>query len=111
MGRLRLPRPQIATKLYGAIALTLAVVYALAAATTDFAGRTEEAARRLQKDGVAVALTMGQVEASLERQRRLVAMAPFVSDPGLRDRDGRAYGELTDEVAASMRAPGLRRPS
>ena len=39
---LGLPRPQIATKLYGAIALALAVVYLLGAATIQFAGRTEE---------------------------------------------------------------------
>jgi len=32
--RFRLPRPQIATKFYGAIALILAVVYVLAAAAT-----------------------------------------------------------------------------
>ena len=37
--RLRLPRPQIATKLYGAIALILAVVYVLAGAATHFASR------------------------------------------------------------------------
>ena len=54
--RLRLPRPQIATKLYGAIALILAVVYVLAAAATQFAGRTEEAVRRFQEDGLGVVL-------------------------------------------------------
>jgi len=43
LDRLGLPRPQIATKLYGAIALSLAVVYLLAAAIIQFAGRTEEA--------------------------------------------------------------------
>src|SRR4051812_33598389 len=49
--RLRLPRLQIATKLYGAIALILAVVYVLAAAATQFASRTEETTRRFQEDG------------------------------------------------------------
>ena len=46
--RWRLPRLQIATKLYGAIALILAVVYVLAGAATHFATRTEESAQRYQ---------------------------------------------------------------
>ena len=41
--RLGLPRPHIATKLYGTIALTLAVVYVLAGATMRFASQTAEA--------------------------------------------------------------------
>src|SRR4249919_1007311 len=42
--RWRLPRLQIATKLYGAIALILAVVYVLAGAATHFASRSLGAA-------------------------------------------------------------------
>ena len=50
LDRLGLPRPQIATKLYGAIALSLAVVYLLAAAIIQFAGRTEEAVGWIRED-------------------------------------------------------------
>jgi hypothetical protein len=50
--RLGLPRPQIATKLYGAIALALAVVYLLGAATIQFAGRTEEVAGWIREEGL-----------------------------------------------------------
>ena len=75
LDRLGLPRPQIATKLYGAIALTLAVVYLLAAATIQFAGRTEEAVGWIREDGAAARRARaGALEASLEQQRRLVAI-------------------------------------
>ena len=52
LDRLGLPRPQIATKLYGAIALTLAVVYVLAAATIHFAGRTDDAVGTVREDAL-----------------------------------------------------------
>ena len=52
LDRLGLPRPQIATKLYGAIALTLAVVYLLAAATIQFASRTEEAVGWIREEAL-----------------------------------------------------------
>ena len=58
--RFRLPRLQIATKLYGAIALILAVVYMLAAAATLFASRTEESVRRFHEEGYAAAVLSGK---------------------------------------------------
>ena len=100
--RLRLPRPQIATKLYGAIALILAVVYVLAAAATHFASRTEETVRRFQEDGLAVVLLSGDLEVALEQQRRLVTMAPFVSDQATRRQDERTFEDLTTQISGLM---------
>ena len=106
--RLRFPRPQIATKLYGAIALILTVVYVLAAAATHFASRTEETVRRFQEDGLPVVLLSGNLELALEQQRRLVATAPFLADEGMRRRDERIFEDLTTQIPALMRACGLR---
>src|SRR6187200_2055951 len=100
--RFRLPRPQIATKLYGAIALILAVVYVLAAAATQFASRTEETTRRFQEDGYSVALRYGRLELALEQQRLLVAMAPFVSDQTGKQEGERAFGDLTSQISALL---------
>jgi diguanylate cyclase (GGDEF)-like protein len=96
--RLRFPRLQIATKLYGAIALILAVVYVLAAAATHFAGRTEESAQRFQEEGFAAALLAGDLAVALERQRRLVAMAPLVSDQDTRRQDEGAFDDLAAHI-------------
>ena len=76
LDRLGLPRPQIATKLYGAIALTLAVVYLLAAGTIQFASRTEDAVGWIHEEALQTVLLSHDLEASLERQQRLVAAAP-----------------------------------
>src|SRR3977135_2942425 len=100
--RLRLPRAQIATKLYGAVALILAVVYVLAAAATHFASRTEEAVRRFQGDGLTVVLLSGSLEVAVERQRRLVATAPFLSDLGTREQDEQTFGDLTTQIPVLM---------
>jgi diguanylate cyclase (GGDEF)-like protein len=104
--RLRLPRVQIATKLYGAIALILAVVYVLAAAATNFASRTEEAVRRFQADSLAVVLLASNLEVALEQQRRLVTTAPFLSDQGTRQQDERTFGDLTTQIPALMQQMG-----
>ena len=68
--RLRLPRPQIATKLYGAIALFLAVVYVLAAIAIHFAGRTEETSARLRAGGLATVEMVTRIEQLLRHQQR-----------------------------------------
>jgi hypothetical protein len=104
--RLRLPHPQIATKLYGAIALILAVVYVLAAAATNFAGRTEEAVRQFQGDGLGVVLLSASLEVGLEQQRRVVTTAPFLSDWGTRQQDERAFADLTAQIPALMQGMG-----
>ena len=97
--RLRLPRPQIATKLYGAIALILAVVYVLAGAATHFAGH----ARKKRRGGcggtaVAAVILAGDLEVALEQQRRLVTTAPFVSDQATRRQDERTFADLTTQI-------------
>ena len=104
--RLRLPHPQIATKLYGAIALILAVVYVLAAAATNFAGRTEEAVRQFQGDGLGVVLLSASLEVGLEQQRRVVTTAPFLSDWGTRQQDERTFADLTAQIPVLMQGMG-----
>ena len=104
--RLRLPHPQIATKLYGAIALILAVVYVLAAAATNFAGRTEEAVRQFQGDGLGVVLLSASLEVGLEQQRRVVTTAPFLSDWGTRQQDERTFADLTVQIPMLMQGMG-----
>jgi diguanylate cyclase (GGDEF)-like protein len=104
--RFRLPRLQIATKLYGAIALILAVVYMLAAAATQFASRTEESVRRFHEEGYAAAVLSGNLELALEQQRGLVAMAPFVSDPGTRQQDEQTFEALATQIPALLRRLG-----
>jgi diguanylate cyclase (GGDEF)-like protein len=104
--RLRLPHPQIATKLYGAIALILAVVYVLAAAATNFAGRTEEAVRQFQGDGLGVVLLSANLEVALEQQRGLVTTAPFLSDWRTRQQDEQTFADLTAQIPVLMQAMG-----
>src|ERR1044072_1952751 len=97
--RLRFPRLQIATKMYGAIALILAAVYVLAAATPQFAGRTEEAARRLPSVEYSAVQQYGMLEVALEHQRRLVATAAFLSDERNQQEAERASESLTAQVS------------
>ena len=75
-------------------------------AATHFASRTEESAQRYQKDGLAVAVLSGDLEVALERQRRLVAMAPFVSDPGARKEGERAFDDLAAQIPVLLRRLG-----
>jgi diguanylate cyclase (GGDEF)-like protein len=96
--RFRLPRPQIATKFYGAIALILAVVYVLAAAATQFAVRTEEVTRQFQHDDYSALLQYGSLEVALEQQRRLVATA-LLSDRRSREEAESAFGDLTAQIS------------
>jgi diguanylate cyclase (GGDEF)-like protein len=98
--RLRLPRPQIATKLYGAIALFLAMVYVLAAIAIHFAGRTEQISVRLRGGGLATVEMVTRIEQLLRHHKRLVASAPAVADRGALEADERAYRALTADIAA-----------
>jgi diguanylate cyclase (GGDEF)-like protein len=109
---LKLPRPQIATKLYGAIALFLVMVYALAASAIHFASRTEETATRLRADGLTRVEAIARVESLLAHHKRLVASAPVAADRGALDADQQAYRALTADIAAlverSQRAGDVR---
>src|SRR5581483_11742458 len=105
--RWRLPHPHIATKLYGAIAVTLAVIYLLAATTIRFAGGIEETVQRLQDGDLGAVLSSGGLESALEEQRRLVATA--IREPGVaaHARDERAFGELTTSATALLERMGF----
>ena len=48
----------------------------------------------------------GDLEVALERQRRLVAMAPFVSDQGTRRQDERAFDDLAAQIPALLQRLG-----
>ena len=106
--RLGLPRPQIATKLYGAIALALAVVYLLGAATIQFAGRTEEVAGWIREEGLQRVVLAQEAEASLEQQRGLVKAAAFAREHDAIERDERTYRDRTAKFAALMPRMGYR---
>ncbi len=108
LDRLGLPRPQIATKLYGAIALSLAVVYLLAAATIQFAGRTEEAASWIREDALQSVVLAQEAEASLEQQRQLVTSAPSTPDHAAIERAERTYKDRNAKIAALLARVGYR---
>jgi diguanylate cyclase (GGDEF)-like protein len=101
-----LPRPKIATKLYGVIALTLAVVGTLAAATILFASRSEDVARQVRQEGIGGLQALANLELALERQRRLVATAALGPEPR-RQQDERAFEELATKVPPLMQRLGL----
>src|SRR6185295_14825756 len=99
LDRLGLPRPQIATKLYGAIALSLAVVYLLAAAIIQFAGRTEEAVGWVREEALQSVVLAQEAEASLEQQRQLVGSASSVTDHSAIERAERDYKDRNAKLA------------
>jgi hypothetical protein len=102
LDRLGLPRPQIATKLYGAIALTLAVVYLLAAGIIHFASQTEGAVALIRQDALQAVRLSHDLESSLERQRQLVASAPLDFDADASARDEQAFTAGNTEIAALL---------
>ena len=110
LDRLGLPRPQIATKLYGAIALSLAVVYLLAAAIIQFAGRTEEAVGWVREEALQSVVLAQEAEASLEQQRQLVTSASSVTDHAAIERAERDYKDRNAKLAALMARMGYRPP-
>ena len=83
--RLGFPRVQIATKLYGAIALTLIVVYGVVAVTTRFASETEQSVVWVQQEALEGVTLINDLEAAVEQQRQLVG-----SLLGARDKAERA---------------------
>jgi diguanylate cyclase (GGDEF)-like protein len=105
--RLGLPRPRIATKLYGTVALMLAVVYVLAGVTIHFATRTEETAVWTHEENLKAVHAAGELEQTLAELRRLVTAPPRVpaGDPPLWA--GR-YRQLADSAAALLQAMGQR---
>jgi diguanylate cyclase (GGDEF)-like protein len=107
LDRLGLPRPQIATKLYGAIALTLAVVYGLATATTQFASRTEQGAAWVQQEALQAVMLASEIEAAVEQQRQLVGALLDAPDRSTRARDERTYHERNGKIAALIERMGL----
>jgi len=106
--RLGLPRIQIATKLYGAIALTLAVVYGIAAATTRFASETEQAVAWVQEEALQGVTLINELEAAVEQQRQLVGSLLAAPDQAARAHDARAHKVLDDRIAALIQRMGLR---
>jgi PAS domain-containing protein len=100
--RLGLPRPQIATKLYGAIALTLAVLYLLGAGTIYFASQTEDAVALIRQDALQAVRLLHDLEASLERQRSLVASVPLDFSADASARDEQAFAAAHAEAAAIL---------
>ena len=96
--RLGLPQPQIATKLYGAIALTLAVVYVLAAVTIQFATQTGDVIARFREQTVGIVMLATRLETLIEQNRSLIASVTAAPDPA----DERTYGTHNEEIAALM---------
>jgi diguanylate cyclase (GGDEF)-like protein len=93
-----LPRPRIATKVYGAIALALAVVSLLATGTVQFAGRTEQAVAWVRGDALRAASLSRDLETSLERQHQLVAATLLAGDSEARHHQEQAYKARSDEI-------------
>ena len=104
--RLGLPRPQIATKLYGTVALMLAVVYILAGATVRFASQTEEAAVFTHEVNLQAVQAASQLEDTLDRLRRLVEAPPQVraGEPALWE--NRTFRELNRNAATLLTTMG-----
>jgi diguanylate cyclase (GGDEF)-like protein len=104
----RLGRPQIATKLYGAIALTLAVVYLLAAGTIHFASRTEDAVGAIHDETLKPVLLSHDLQLAVERLQRLVLSAAEARSDDALTRDERAYHTSNGEIAALIARIGPR---
>ena len=98
LARLGLPAPQLSTKLYGTIALFLAVVYGLAMATIQFATHTEEAANRFREEVGGKAAVSARLQVLLEQHRRLVATASFPAESTDAEQNVRAVRELNTAI-------------
>jgi diguanylate cyclase (GGDEF)-like protein len=104
--RLGLPRLHLATKLYGAIALTLAVVYILAAATTQFAGQTAEAVTRFRAENFIMLGEFMHVEVLLDQHRRTVTSIATAGDRPPDDLTERTLQDLGREITALLAGLG-----
>ena len=105
--RLGIRRPHIATKLYGVIALTLAVVCALAAASTRFASQTEQAVGEFYEQSFRKVVLSARAGALLDQQRRLVALAPFAGDDATRTVNEAAYRHAAAAGSQLLRGIGV----
>jgi diguanylate cyclase (GGDEF)-like protein len=106
--RLGLPRPQIATKLYGTIALLLAVVYTLAGAAIYFATRTERAAVWMHEENLQAIQAAAQLEETLDRLRELVVSPPARKAGEPAQWESGAYRDLNRQAADLALAMGYR---
>ena len=104
--RLGLPRLHLATKLYGAIALTLAVVYILAAGTTQFAGQTAEAVTRFRAENFIMLGEFMRVEVLLDQHRRTVTSIAAAGDRPPDDLTERTLQDLGREITALLAGLG-----
>ena len=93
-----LPSPRISTKVFGILALLLAIIGALAAAAIELARHTERTVSEFQREGYGAVALSGRLQVFLEQHRRLVAAAPVAAD---NQKELRAYQELNAEI------PGL----
>ncbi len=96
--RFGLPSPRIATKLYGTIALLLAMVCLLAAGTIRFADHTQATIGRLRAGPLAQLAPAARLHALMERHRRQVAAAP-VGAPDSLEREEMSYRALNADIA------------
>jgi diguanylate cyclase (GGDEF)-like protein len=103
--RLGLPRPQIATKLYGTVGLMLAVVYALAGAAIFL---TERAAVWAHEENLQAIQAAAQLEETLDRLRDLVVAPPprKPGEPALWESG--TYRDLNRQAADLALAMGYR---
>jgi diguanylate cyclase (GGDEF)-like protein len=108
LDRLGLPRPRIATTLYGAIALTLVVVFGLAATAIQVASRTEDTVTWVQRDALQDGLLSLDLEAALEQQRQLIARAHASQAAGATSIElaAASYGQLSGQIAALLERMG-----
>ena len=94
-----LPSPRIATKLYGIVALFLAIVGALAVLIIQFAAETDRSVGSFRGEGFRTAALTARLQVLLEQHRRMVTTAPFQSQADL-TQDESAYRELTIAIAS-----------
>ena len=106
-GTTGLPRPQIATKLYGTIAVMLAVVYVLAGATIRFAAETGQTSVWAHDVSLRAVEAAGQLEDTLDQLRRLVVTPPSApaGEPPLWE--SAAFLDLNRNAASYAAAMGL----
>lgn len=102
-----LPSPQIATKLYGVVALFVVMVCSLAVAAIQFARDTETAVEHLQSDGLGNVALAARLQVLLEQHRRMVATAAFAL-PATATQDEAMYRQLGMTIAGLIDriAPG-----
>src|SRR5262245_13833673 len=104
--RLGLPRLQVATKLYGGMALTLVVVYVLAAATTQFAAETADSVNRFRSEHFGMIAEAARLEVLLDQQRRAVLSAAAGAERGAVENGERILQELGRDISTALTGMG-----